>query len=430
MTENTQTAKTDAMPVEQVANLKVVSSEVEQNITPWTVEGAVVNGEQQAVNYDKLIAQFGTRKITSELLERFTAVTGHQPHLYLRRGIFFSHRDLEKILDRYEQGKPFYLYTGRGPSRGHMHVGHMTPFIFCKWLQDVFDVPLVVQLTDDEKFLFKKELTVDQVHKYAIDTVREIAAVGFKPEKTFIFSNMDYMGGAFYRNVLQISNLVTLSQARSAFGFVGESNIGQVHFPSIQAAPALCSTFPGIFGSRRDAACLIPCGIDQDPYFRITRDVCPRLKHPKPSLLHARFLPALQGSKSKMSSSIDSSAIFMNDTPAQIKNKINRYAFSGGRTSLEEHRMYGGDPEVDVAYQFLTYFVEDDQELEQLAVDYRKGEISTGEMKARCIRVLQEFVAGFQEREKAITQEQVEQFMDPNYPRHFASLNNNDNSKK
>jgi hypothetical protein len=51
------------------------------------------------------------------------------------------------ILDRYEAGKPFYLYTGRGPSSDSMHLGHMIPFVFTQWLQDVFDVPLVVQLT-------------------------------------------------------------------------------------------------------------------------------------------------------------------------------------------------------------------------------------------------------------------------------------------
>jgi tryptophanyl-tRNA synthetase len=55
--------------------------------------------------------------------------------------------ELTRVLDRYEQGKPFYLYTGRGPSSASMHLGHMIPFIFCKWLQDVFDVPLVIQLT-------------------------------------------------------------------------------------------------------------------------------------------------------------------------------------------------------------------------------------------------------------------------------------------
>lgn len=68
-------------------------------------------------------------------------------HPWLRRGIFFSHRDFELILDLYEAKKPWYLYTGRGPSSDALHMGHLIPFMFTKWLQDTFDVPLVIQMT-------------------------------------------------------------------------------------------------------------------------------------------------------------------------------------------------------------------------------------------------------------------------------------------
>lgn len=68
--------------------------------------------------------------------------------------------------------------------------------------------------------------------------------------------------------------------------------------------------------------CLVPCAIDQDPYFRLTRDVAPRLRLPKPALLHATFLPALQGAQHKMSASDPNASIFLNDTPKQIKNKV------------------------------------------------------------------------------------------------------------
>jgi tryptophanyl-tRNA synthetase len=105
----------------------------EQAITPWDVSGEVAaDGKVAAIDYDKLINQFGTRRISSELLERFEKITGHRPHILLRRGMFFSHRDLERILDRYEAGKPFFLYTGRGPSSDSMHLGHMIPFTFTK----------------------------------------------------------------------------------------------------------------------------------------------------------------------------------------------------------------------------------------------------------------------------------------------------------
>lgn len=184
---------------------------------------------------------------------------------------------------------------------------------------------------------------------------------------------------------------------------------------------------------------MIPCAIDQDPYFRITRDVAGRLKYQKPALIHAQFFPALGGPGSKMSASIDTSAIFMNDTPNAMyvhtlslpppslnpenssgadmepnsKKKINKYAFSGGQPTTEEQRLYGGDPEVDVSYQYLTFFLEDDAELEAIHRSYRNGGLLTGELKARCIKELQDFVVGFQERKKAVTDEIAAEFMRP-----------------
>lgn len=130
------------------------------------------------------------------------------------------------ILDVYEKKQPFYLYTGRGPSSEAMHMGHLIPFIFTKyeivrlivlkkrlnepllsilvklkihfiiiifrWLQDTFDVPLVIQLTDDEKFLWK-DLTLDETNHLAFENAKDIIACGFDVEKTFIFSDLDFL---------------------------------------------------------------------------------------------------------------------------------------------------------------------------------------------------------------------------------------------
>ena len=62
----------------------------------------------------------------------------------------------------------------------------------------------------------------------------------------------------------------------------------------------------------------------KDPYFRMTRDVAPRLGFLKPALIHSVFFPALQGAKSKMSASDANSSIFLTDTPKQIKYKVIR----------------------------------------------------------------------------------------------------------
>ncbi|SCZ89105.1 BZ3500_MvSof-1268-A1-R1_Chr1-1g00958 [Microbotryum saponariae] len=387
-----------------------------QVVTPWDVQGATVEGKQVAIDYDHLIKDFGTRKIDDELLKRFEKLTGRKPHMLLRRGTFFSHRqvysELNLILDQYEKGLPFYLYTGRGPSSDSLHLGHMIPFVFTQWLQEVFDVPLVVQLTDDEKFLFKPDLKLEQVEKFAFQNAKDVIACGFKLEKTFIFSDLDYVGGAFYRNVVRISRLITARQSQQTFGFKLEDNVGKWHFVSIQAAPSFSSSFPQIFGTKTDVPCLIPCAIDQDPYFRLTREAAPRLKYKKPALIHAKFIPSLLGAQSKMSASIDSTSIFMTDTAKQIKDKVNKYAFSGGQTSVEEHRRIGGDPDVDVSYQYLTFFLDDDEELARISADYRSGKLLTGELKAMTIKLLQDFVKGFQDRKAAVTDDICRSFMD------------------
>ena len=62
-----------------------------------------------------------------------------------------------------------------------------------RWLQDTFDVPLVIQLTDDEKFLWK-DLTVEEAHRLAIENARDIIALGFDVDKTFIFSDLEFIG--------------------------------------------------------------------------------------------------------------------------------------------------------------------------------------------------------------------------------------------
>ena len=105
----------------------------EQIVTPFDVSGGVdESGKAVAIDYDKLIQTFGSKRIDKVILERLEKLTGRKPHRLLRRGMVFSHRDLEIILDKYEKGIPFYLYTGRGPSSDSMHVGHSVPFEFTK----------------------------------------------------------------------------------------------------------------------------------------------------------------------------------------------------------------------------------------------------------------------------------------------------------
>lgn len=382
----------------------------EDVVNPWEV----ASSSEKGVDYDKLIKRFGSSKVDDELIQRIEKVTGKPVHHFLRRGIFFSHRDMHQILNLVEQKKPFFLYTGRGPSSEAMHLGHLIPFIFTKWLQETFDVPLVVQLTDDEKFLWK-DLSIEEANRLAYENAKDIIACGFDVEKTFIFSDLDYISQspAFYRNMCRVQKLVTFNQVKGIFGFDDSTCIGKISFPSIQAAPSFSSSFPEIFNGKSNIPCLIPCAIDQDPYFRMTRDVAPRMGNLKPALIHSTFFPALQGAQSKMSASDPNSSIFLTDTDKQIKTKVNKYAFSGGGATTEEHREKGGNCDVDVSYQYLTFFMENDDRLEEIRQTYTSGELLTGYLKKELVEILQKMVGEHRQRRANITDELVKQFMTP-----------------
>ena len=248
----------------------------------------------------------------------------------------------------------------------------------------------------------------------------DIIAIGFDMKKTFIFADSEFLesafAGAFNENVREMGKRTTANQIRGTFGFTDSNNISEFHFPAMQSATAFATSFPFIFGydvkKVSKVPCLIPCAIDQDPYFRQCRDNAPRLKLPKPAIIHTVFLPSLRGSESKMSASDADSSIFLSDTDKQIKKKIGQ-AFSGGQETLEEQREKGGRTNVDVPFQYLTFFLEDDDKLEELRADYESGKIASGDMKAACTKELQAYVSAFRERRKAVTEKVREEFMKP-----------------
>ncbi len=341
-------------------------------VTPWEVRGRV--------DYDKLIKIFGTQPITKELLDRIKDLAG-ELHVLLRRSVFFSHRDLDLVLEDYANGRGFFLYTGRGPS-GPMHIGHLIPFILTKWLQDKFRVNVYIMITDDEKYWDEPEMSLRDVRRWAYENTLDIIAVGFDPDRTFIFHDIEYIG-KLYPMAVKVAKKVNFNTARAVFGFTGLTNIGLIFYPALQVVP----TF---FEKRR---CLIPAAIDQDPYWRIQRDIAESLGYYKTAAIHSKFMPPLTGLDGKMSSSKPETAIFLHDDPKTVRYKIMRYAFSGGQPTAELHRKLGGNPDIDVSFQWLKiYFEPDDVKLRKIEDDYRSGRMLTGELKEYLIERINEFL--------------------------------------
>ena len=231
--------------IEESSDNEVVNVSGEYSVTPWQVDGVV--------DYNKIVQDFGTRLITPEIIEKLKIMSGNI-HPLLSRGFFFSHRDFDTILDAYRNGENFYLYTGRGPS-GHVHMGHLMPWFFTKYLQDTFKSRLLFQITDDEKFLYSQHLSLQEVENYAYDNILDVIAMGFDPKLTRIIIDTKNIH-ALYPLYLEISKRLTFSTARAVFGFKPSSNIGMIGFPAIQASALLFA----ILDRTEAYACSDTCG--------------------------------------------------------------------------------------------------------------------------------------------------------------------------
>lgn len=391
------------------------------------------------VDYDKLIDRFGTKKIDDELsmrLEKLSlGISGKPLHPFLKRRLFFSHRSLETVCETLERGEKVYLYTGRGPSSGSLHLGHLIPFMFSKYLQDAFDLPLVIQITDDEKF-FCKNMSLEEASNMAIENIKDILSIGFDVKNTFIFCDTQYIG-SMYPNICKIQKLININQIQKIFGFGLDDNIGKYSYVATQIAPSFSSSFPLILNNNNidikndnnkkiekcknmkdkeeGILCLIPCAIDQDPFFRLTRDLAPRLGYKKPSIIHSKFFPSLLGpnDSGKMSSSEPNSAIFVNDSPKEIENKIKKYAFSGALKTLEEHKKFGANIDIDVSIQYLNVFLFDDEKLDKIKHDYKNGLIGTSDVKKLLITILIDICSDLQSKRSQITNDIIKQFTSP-----------------
>ena len=355
----------------------------EFQVTPWEVTGDI--------DYDKLINSFGVEKITEKVLDRMKKHT-KDVHFMLRRKVFFADRDINWLLDEYEKGNKFFHYTGRAPS-GPIHLGHLMPWLFTKWLQDKFDVDLWFQFPDEEKFLFKQDLSWDDGQKWLNENMLDIIALGFKPDKTHFIIDSQH-ANLMYKEACKVAKKITFSMVKSSFGLNEQSNLGSIFYTSMQAVPAF---LPSVI-KKKEMPCLIPHAIDQDPHFRITRDILPKLGHYKPASIQCIFLPPLSGTEGKMSSSTNDS-IFTTDSEEEVKKKINKYAFSGGRDTLEEHKKLGGNPDIDVCFQYLRMLLEDDdKKLEKIYKDYKSGKLLSGELKKITIDKINSFLKEHQKK--------------------------------
>ncbi len=354
---------------------------MENIVTPWETKGNV--------DYDKIIKEFGL-SLLKELPDVFNK------ELLYRRKIIFAHRDIQKILESVKNKKKFVMMTGLMPT-GKFHLGHyiiVKQMIFFQKL----GAKIYIAVADLEAYNARGQ-SLEDSRKIAEEYILNYIAAGLKPENCEIYfqserSKDGKKSNAYYRLQNLLARHATFNEFKAVYG---EITPGKMLSSLLQASDMLHPQLPEF---ENPCPIIVPVGVDQDPHLRLARDISQRIKNPKfiqLSSIYTLFLPGLGGGK--MSASDQTSYISPSDSPQKVKTKINKYAFSGGQPTLEEHKKLGGNPDIDVSYQYLRMLLEeDDKKLKQIHDDYKSGKMSTGELKQITINKINEFLKEHQKK--------------------------------
>ncbi len=353
-------------------------------VTPWEVKGNV--------DYDKLIKEFGLKPL-NDLPKVFLN------ELLFRRGLVFAGRDFGQIIDCITNNKPFAMITGLMPS-GKFHFGHMMVAKQINFYQKL-GAKVYLAVADIEAYNSRNP-NLKELHKTAIEEyLMNYVALGLDLSKCdFYFQSKRSKDGrkasAYYSLAGMLARHVTFNELRAIYGDIEP---GKMAAALLQAADMLHPQLPDFSGT---IPVLVPVGADQDPHLRLARDLSKRYNvHkflPLSSTIH-KFMMGLKGGK--MSSSDENSYIALTDSPSVAAKKINKYAFSGGQPTIEEHRKKGGNPDIDVSFQMLLYgFEEDDNKLSKIYKNYTAGKMLTGELKKYLIEKVTVFLEEHQRKRK------------------------------
>ena len=336
----------------------------------------------------KLVEKFGAEPVSKvkDLPDFYT----------FNKGLIYSHRDFDKFFSALKNGEKCAILSGFNAS-GTIHLGHKPVFDTNLFFQKKYGIPVFIPISDDESYVAGKVKNQEEALKNSRELAKELIAYGFDPKNTYFIIDQIYTN--IYNLAIKLSKKVNYSEIKATYGYSPEENIGLHFYPAVQSAHIL---FPQEkFGIKN---VLVPIGPDEDAHIRISRDIARRMDYQLPSILHAFFMPGLDGEKMSKSKN---NAIFLKDDEKTIRKKVNS-AFSGGRDTIEEHRKHGGNPDVDVSIFYLSKLFLNEHESGKLREDYRKGKILSGEVKKMLADKIVEFTKEFQARLKKVSIKDVD----------------------
>ena len=346
-----------------------------KTVNPW--------GSEELKIDEKLIKNFGLKEFSKEERNKFD-------HYLFKRGIVVAHRDFDIIKKCITNNKPFIQLTGIASS-GPIHLGHKVDIDLFLYFKSI-GAKSYFSVSDIDAYVSRPDSKVPSLTKakeFAVDNIAHLLALGVKKEDIYLQSKKEQR---YYEFAFEISKKITENSFRAIYGHLDP---GKLSANLLQYADILHLQLDEFNGQMPS---ITGIGVEQDPHAKACRDIARRLPYKLflPSFIYFSHQSGLQVGK-KMSASEPDTAIFLDDSPSEIKRKINK-AYSGGRDSVEEHRKLGGVPEKDKAFEVLLYHHPDSDFIQQVYKDYKKGKLLSGELKKICMDFLTKFLEKHQKK--------------------------------
>lgn len=346
---------------------------MDKNLNPWS--------SAEITDYEHIFKEFGIEKFP----ERYNL-----EHRFFERGIVVAHRDFGKVFERIKPKKPFINITGIATS-GSLHFGHKVDidlFVLFKSL----GAKNYFAISDIDAYVSRQKLTsLKEAKEIAVNNLAHALALGLDEGDCYIQSRKD---NRYYEFTFEISKKITEKTYQAIYG---HTDLGKIQAVLLQIADII---HPQLKEYEGKMPSITGIGLEQDPHAKITRDVAKRLNYDieVPSFIYFKHQSGLQKGK-KMSSSEPDTAIFLDDSPENVKKKIGR-SFTGGRDTVDEQKEKGGNPDICKIYEFYRFHHPDPGFVENTYKQCKQGKLMCGEDKQICINFLNDFLKKHQEEAK------------------------------
>lgn len=326
--------------------------EFELHINTFLFDNFAIENKNSKSHKDYLYEQFGLNKFTEQ----------HKSKIEWINSNLIDTIEFERGFDSFDQNNlsQYYLYTGRGPSQNTLHIGHLLGLELILALSKQFESKIFFMLADDEKIL-RDSIDSKKMESNIINTIEQLNKIGFVNSNTKFHINSKDIGPNEYQMMIKLMSIVTLEQLTNIFG--KKDNIGEYFYVFYQLVPCFLS---------QDSQCLVICGIDQDPFFRLARFLAKKIGYKPPIVLYTKSVQGLDGSEKMSTSNISSCPIFLSDNPEIIKNKIFGIK-KVGAGSLDELFEKGANIESDSLIQLARLFETNKDLLDLVEQGYSVG---------------------------------------------------------